>query len=159
MEEPSGAPAGAHRLACAVLLLSREMELTHRIRRTRDFLGRQTAAAVGTLVLFTAACSAPAYLRLCEADAELSARANASLRVEAGVTGPQKIQASAYRGVVALLGKATAAECLRAEQAVRQLPGVNRVNNLILIVDAPPAAESPAAGGAPLVALRGQQSE
>ena len=110
-------------------------------------------------MLLTAACSAPGYSRLREADAELSAKANALLRAETGVTGPQRIEARAYRGVVALLGEATAAEGERAEQAVRALPGVARVHNLILIVDAPPTAESPAAGGAPLVALRGQQSE
>jgi osmotically-inducible protein OsmY len=111
------------------------------------------------LMLLTAACSAPGYSRLREADAELTAMANASLQAQAGVAVTQKIEARSYRGVVALLGEATAAEVSRAEQAVRQLPGVHRVNNLVLIVDAPPTAESPAAGGAPLVALRGPQSE
>jgi BON domain len=135
------------------------MELAHRMPATRRFPGRPTALALGTLVLLTAACSAPGYSRLREADAELSAKANASLRAEAGAGGQQKIEARAYRGVVALLGEATAAEVQRAERTVRALPGVARVNNLILIIDAPPTAESPAAGGAPLVALRGQQSE
>lgn len=85
-------------------------------------------------------CASPAYHRLRAADEQLSRKANASLREQLPGTC-RGVEARAYRGVVTLLGDAqTPAQRGLAQKAVESLPGVERVNNLILVADFSAAA-------------------
>ena len=92
------------------------------------------------LILAGVSCASPTYHRLRLADEQLSQKANASLR-ERLPAGCRGVEARAYRGVVTLLGPAlTPAQRELAQQAVEGVPGVERVNNLILVADFPAAA-------------------
>ena len=115
---------------------------------------RAPIAAAALLVALAAGCAGPRYARLRRTDEGLSAAANRSLR-EAGFSG-RSVEARTHGGVVALLGKVGRPEDVRrAERAVEAIPGVLRVNNLILIDEGPPrTAEFAAANRAPIVAAR-----
>lgn len=108
------------------------------------------------LIMAGASCASPAYHRLRAADEQLSGKANASLREQLPDTG-RGLEARAFRGVVTLLGQAqTPALRELAQQAVESLPGVDRVNNLILVEDLSAAAIAPPAEADSVVAARAQ---
>ena len=107
------------------------------------------------LILAGASCASPAYYRLRAADEQLSGKANASLREQPGIG--RGVEARAFRGVLTLLGQAqTSAQRELAQQAVEGLPGVDRVNNLILIADFSEAAIAAPAEADSVVAARVQ---
>ena len=108
------------------------------------------------VLLASAACASPAYHRLRVADEQLSRNANASLRERLPATC-RGVEARAYRGVVTLLGHAeTREQHGLAERAVEGLPGVDRVNNLILLADFSAAAMSAPAEADSVAAARVQ---
>ena len=116
---------------------------------------RMTGCAL-LLLLAGAACASPAYHRLRAADEQLSRKVNASLREQLRGTCPG-VEARAYRGVITLLGQAqTPAQRGIAQQAVEGLPGVERVNNLILVADLSAAANAAPAEADSVVAARVQ---
>lgn len=130
------------------------MRLSRRILRPAALFRRRLACAAVLAGLAAAGCAGSAYARLRHADEGLSHAANRSLRAQGFPA--RRVEARAYRGVIALMGRvASPEEFARAERAVEGLPGVRRVNNLILIDESSPrTAESAAAKGTPLVAAR-----
>ena len=108
------------------------------------------------VVVAGASCASPSYHRLRAADEQLSRKANASLREQLPGTG-RGVEARAYRGVVTLLGDAqTPAQRGLAQQVVEGLPGVDRVNNLILVADFSAAAMPAPAEADSVAAARAQ---
>ena len=100
----------------------------------RTFLPARPAAAVAALGFAAilgafAGCSTTHRLAV-DADRDVSSRANGALAT-AGFD-PGRIEARAYRGVVALLGEADEIEAREAQRVISEVPGVVRVNNLVL---------------------------
>lgn len=75
-------------------------------------------------------CASSAYEERVARDEQLSRTAN--LALEAAGVDTQRIEARSYLGVVALLGSADETEVAVARRVVSGLPGVVRVNNLVL---------------------------
>lgn len=100
------------------------------------------------VLAFSAGCATPTYKRVAEQDDRLSLRVNDALGVEIG----REVESRAYRGVVALFGKMpTEQGRQRAESVARTVPGVVRVNNLILVEEEPDSSK--AAGSAPVTGV------
>jgi hypothetical protein len=76
-----------------------------------------------------AGCSTTHRLAV-DADREVSGRANGALTAAGFESG--RIEARVYRGVVALLGEADESEAREAQRVVSAVPGVVRVNNLVV---------------------------
>jgi len=112
------------------------------------------AAALAILVAATcgAACTSATYTERVSRDQELTRKANVAL-ADAGVD-TRRIEAQSYFGVVALLGRADENEVAAARRAVSELPGVVRVNNLVLTEGISSASGFTRADGrkAPLIA-------
>ena len=92
------------------------------------------AAAVAALgfaavLCVFAGCSTTHRLAV-DSDREVSGRANGALTAAGFDSG--RIEARCYRGVVALLGEADETEAREAQRVVSTVPGVLRVNNLVL---------------------------
>lgn len=99
---------------------------------------------------FAVGCAGAAHKAATAADRELSRQANAALS-EAGVD-TQRVEASSYHGVVALLGEADADQSREAQRAVLSVPGVVRVNNLVLSGGSSTSSGYARAQRAPMVA-------
>lgn len=105
----------------------------------------------------TSACASSAHGMAVSADRELSRRANEAL-VAAGTAGAEgetnRIEATGYRGVVSLLGESSDTAAQEAERVVRAVPGVVRVNNLLISNEGPSATSGSARSEkAPIAAL------
>jgi osmotically-inducible protein OsmY len=111
------------------------------------------AACVATAFL-AAGCGSSAYTRRRDKDALLSARVGQELAATPALTGA-RVEARSHWGVVALLGE-VADETIRSEagRVAGAIPGVARVDNLILVVKegGPSAAGSTPAKGALILA-------
>jgi hypothetical protein len=106
-------------------------------------------AAAVILVAATAAggCGSAAYTRRTAEDARIAALVQQQLATTAQLSS-DSVQARSYCGVVALVGEVPKDEQKRAAgQAAIAVPGVVRVNNLILVVKGDSQAE-----GSPLPA-------
>lgn len=101
-------------------------------------------------------CASSAYRTATAADRDLSNRANQALG-EAGID-THRLEARAYRGVVVLLGEAESGEIREAQQTVLSLPGVVRVNNMVLSGGPSASSGFSRAKRAPIVA-RAQTAE
>jgi hypothetical protein len=98
-----------------------------------------------TLLVLGAGCGSSDYAVRRQADEQLAARIGVELaRVPALSTA--KVEARSHWGVIALIGETPDEESRReAERIAGSVPGVARVNNLILVVK----GDSRAAGSAP----------
>jgi hypothetical protein len=124
------------RLARAVLCTSIGMSNT-----TPDRTKVLAAAAI-LLAGFAAGCGSSAYARRTDQDQLLSARVDERLAATSSLAG-SRVEAKSHWGVVALLGEVPEEQLKReAEQVATTVPGVVRVNNLILV-----AKEASRAGG------------
>lgn len=110
-------------------------------------------ATLALAVLGTAGCGSADYARRQEADRALSTLVGERLASDPTVLSA-KLDARAHSGVVALVGEAPDENVrVEAERIVRVMPGVARVDNLILVVKGDSRAEgSTPAKGALLMA-------
>ena len=100
-------------------------------------------AAFALILLGAAACGSADYAARRLADERLSAHVSDEV---ASALSRAKVKARSHWGVVALVGEAPDEESRReAERIAASVPGVARVNNLILVVK----GDSRAAGSAP----------
>ena len=112
----------------------------------------RTRKILATAALFLSAvgaggCGSSAYARRSAEDARISALIERRLTSAAGLSGT-KVQARSHRGVVALVGEVPEEQLKRdAGLLAVAVPGVVRVNNLILVVKGASQAE-----GSPLPA-------
>lgn len=117
--------------------------------------GRANRLLAGPLLLafFAVGCGSSAYERRTGADRLLSARVDESLAASSALSG-LKVEGRSHYGVVALLGEVPDDGLSRhAEQLASEVPGVVRVNNMILVVSGSSrAAESAPARGAMFIA-------
>lgn len=110
--------------------------------------GRILAAAPVLLTLLAAGCGSSIYARRENGDRQLSAQVDERL-VSAPALSSLKLEAKSHGGVVALLGEVPEEGLkLQAEKLASTVPGVIRVNNLILVVKSASKSEgsSPAEG-------------
>jgi hypothetical protein len=121
----------------------RSLRLTKILATTAVFLA---AAGAG-------GCGSSAYSRRTADDARLSALVEQRLAATSSLSG-SKVQARSHRGVVALVGEVREEQLAReAGQLAVAVPGVVRVNNLILVVKGDSQAEgSPLPAGSLLIA-------
>ncbi|HEX9303028.1 MAG TPA: BON domain-containing protein [Thermoanaerobaculia bacterium] len=102
------------------------------------------AAAAILLAVFAAGCGSSAYARRTDQDRLLSVRVDERLAATSSLAG-SKVEAKAHWGVVALLGEVSEEQLKgEAERVATTVPGVVRVNNLILV-----AKGASRAGGLP----------
>jgi len=109
---------------------------------------RLVAAALLAAVASAVGCGSSAYARRTAEDQRLSARVEERLAATSAL-GRARVQARSHWGVVALLGEVPEEQWKHAaEQLAATIPGVVRVNNLILVVKGASRAEgsSPPAG-------------
>lgn len=110
--------------------------------------GRILAAASLLLPLIAAGCGSSTDARRENRDRQLSAQVDDRLASTPALSSV-KLEAKSHRGVVALLGEVPE-EALKpqAEKVATTVPGVVRVNNLILVVKSASKSEgsSPAEG-------------
>lgn len=124
----------------------------------RARLGPAAAVLLGVsaILAFSAGCATPTYRRATEQDRRLSLHVNSALGVEIG----REVEGRAYHGVVALIGKVpTEQGRQRAETLARTVPGVVRINNLILVeeeADSSKAVGSAPVTGVPVIAARAE---
>jgi plasmid replication initiation protein len=118
---------------------------------------RRTKILATTAVFLAAAgaagCGSSTYARRTADDARLSALVEQRLAATSSLSG-SKVQARSHRGVVALVGEVREEQLAReAGQLAVAVPGVVRVNNLILVVKGDSQAEgSPLPAGSLLIA-------
>jgi hypothetical protein len=100
-------------------------------------------ASFALFLLGAAGCGSADYAARRKADERLSARVSIEL---AAALSTAKVEARSHWGVIALVGEAPDEESRReAERIAGSIPGVARVNNLVLVVK----GDSRAAGSAP----------
>lgn len=111
------------------MLLSQVVTWRTKLLRTRPLFG----AALG-VALLGVGCGSTQYAQRREADQRLSATIGERLAAEPALSS-SRLQARSHRGVVALLGEVPDDD-LKSEagRVARGVPGVARVNNLILVV-------------------------
>jgi len=110
--------------------------------------GRTLTAAALLLGFAAASCGTSSYARRERVDRQLTVQVRDRLAATAELS-TVRIDAKSYAGVVALLGEAPDEDSrLRAERVAGAVPGVVRVNNLILVVKSASKTEgsSPAQG-------------
>lgn len=118
---------------------------------------RRTKILATTAVFLAAAgaagCGSSAYARRTADDARFSALVEQRLAATSRLSG-SKVQARSHWGVVALVGEVREEQLAReAGQLAVAVPGVVRVNNLILVVKGDSQAEgSPLPAGSLLIA-------
>ncbi|HEX9149414.1 MAG TPA: BON domain-containing protein [Thermoanaerobaculia bacterium] len=102
-------------------------------------------AAIAIAVLGAAGCGSSEYARRTDADRTLSAQVGERLAADPALSAAN-VAARSHSGVVALVGEAPNDEArLEAERVAGAVPGVARVDNLILVAK----GDSRAAGSAP----------
>jgi osmotically-inducible protein OsmY len=100
------------------------------------------------VALLGVGCGSTQYAQRREADQRLSATVGERLAAEPALSS-SRLEARSHRGVVALLGEVPDDGLKRdAERVAREVPGVARVNNLILVVkgDSETGGSTPAKG-------------
>lgn len=110
--------------------------------------GRALAAAAILLASTATGCGTSAYAQRERVDRQLTVEVRDRLASTAALSAA-RIDAKSYAGVVALLGEAPDEDArLQAERVAGAVPGVVRVNNLILVVKSASKTEgsSPAQG-------------
>jgi hypothetical protein len=110
--------------------------------------GRILLAASLLLPVFAASCGSSSYARRETGDRQLSARVDERL-ASASELSSLKLQAKSHWGVIALLGKVREERFkVQAGELATSVPGVVRVNNMILVVKGVSKSEgsSPAEG-------------
>lgn len=110
--------------------------------------GRILAAASLLLPLIAAGCGSSTYARRQSGDRQLSAHVDERL-ASASALSSLKLEAKSHWGVVVLLGEVYEERLkMQAEQLATSVPGVVRVNNMILVVKGVSKSEgsSPAEG-------------
>jgi osmotically-inducible protein OsmY len=119
-------------------------------RRTRLVA---TAAVLLSAAAVAVGCGSSAYARRTAEDQRLSARVEERLAAMSALARA-RVEARAHWGVVALLGEVPDEQWKHAaEQLAATIPGVVRVNNLILVVKGASQAEgSPPPAGSLLIA-------
>lgn len=99
-------------------------------------------------------CFSSTYARQRDADRQLSARVGEQLAA-VPVLSTAKVAARSHRGVVALLGEVPDEDSkLEAERIAGAVPGVARVDNMILVVKGDSRAEGSAPAGGALILAR-----
>jgi hypothetical protein len=121
-------------------------------RKTSKRFGRAVQAAGAALLAATlgAGCASSTHTAAVAADREIDRRANEAI-AEAGLD-TQRLEARSYRGVVTLLGQGQDGEVQEAQRAVLSVPGVVRVNNLVLSGGSSTSSGFARAKGAPIIA-------
>jgi len=110
--------------------------------------GGTLAAAAILLAVTAAGCGSSSYARRERVDRELTAQVRDRIASTPALSAA-RIDAKSYSGVIALLGEVPDEESrTRAESVTVAVPGVLRVNNLILVVKSASKTEgsSPAEG-------------
>lgn len=103
-------------------------------------------AVIGIVILGAAGCGSSDYARRRDADQRLSARVGERLAADPALSAAN-LAARSHSGVVALLGEAPSEQArVEAERIAGAVPGVARVDNLILVAK---EGDSRAAGSAP----------
>src|SRR5688500_13377503 len=96
--------------------------------------GKILPAALLLLPLIAAGCGSSTYARRANGDRQLSAQVDDRL-ASTPTLSSVRLEAKSHWGVVALLGEVPEEELrLQAEQVASAVPGVVRVNNMILVV-------------------------
>src|SRR5512132_2366123 len=118
---------------------------------------RSAKLVIGGVLLisvFAAGCASSTYVRRHDEDRRLSALVDERLAASP-VLSAGKVEAKSHWGVVALLGEVPD-ESLRseAERVASAVPGVARVNNLILVVQEASRAEGSAPANGTLLMAR-----
>jgi hypothetical protein len=117
--------------------------------RTTARCARRTLVAAALLLAGIAAgCGSSSYARREQGDRQLSALVGERLASSPALS-TVRLDAKSHRGVIALLGEVPGEELkAQAETIAAMVPGVVRVNNLILVVksDSKSAGSSPATG-------------
>jgi osmotically-inducible protein OsmY len=122
-------------------------------KRSRHSTRILATAAVLLAAAGAGGCGSSAYSRRTAEDARLSALVEQRLAATSSLSG-SKVQARSHWGVVALVGEVREEQLAReAGQLAVGVPGVVRVNNLILVVKGNSQAEgSPLPAGSLLIA-------
>ena len=108
--------------------------------------GRVLAAALLLLPLYAAGCGSSTYARRANGDRQLSAQVDDRLASTPALSSV-RLAAKSHWGVVALLGEVPEEELrLQAETVASTVPGVVRVNNLILVVKSVSKSEGSSPG-------------
>jgi hypothetical protein len=116
--------------------------------------GRTLSAAVFLLAVTAAGCGSSAYARRETADRQLTAQVRERL-ASAPALSSARIDAASYSGVVALLGEVPDEDLkARAEKVAGAVPGVVRVNNLILVAKSASKTEGSSPGQGALIISR-----
>jgi len=112
-----------------------------------------TLLAVAILGSLSLGCASASFSRSREQDRSLSLRVNETL--SAG-TLEGKVEGRAFHGVLTLVGEVASEEArARAGALAREVAGVARVNNMVLVVgDSPGTVGSAPVQGTPLKAAR-----
>jgi osmotically-inducible protein OsmY len=103
-------------------------------------------AAIGVAILGAGGCGSSDYARRREADSSLTAQVGERLAADPALIDAN-VAARTHSGVVALVGEAPNDQArLEAERVAGAVPGVARVDNLILVAkgDSKAAASAPA---------------
>ncbi len=118
------------------------------MRKTRLLPAGPLIAALLAVALLGVGCGSTQYAQRREADQRLSATVGERLAAEPALSS-SRLHARSHRGVVALLGEVPD-ENLKGEagRVASEVPGVARVNNLILVVkgDSETGGSTPATG-------------
>ncbi|HEY6066125.1 MAG TPA: BON domain-containing protein [Thermoanaerobaculia bacterium] len=122
--------------------------------RTKPGRPKILVAASIALLFAGAGCGSADYALRRESDARLSARVDLDLAASPALA-TSKVQARSHWGVVALIGEAPDEDSRNAAGRIAgAVPGVARVNNLILVVKGDSRAEGSAPAKAALILTR-----
>lgn len=116
--------------------------------------GRTLVAAALFLAATAAGCGSSAYARRDRADRQLTVQVRGELAAVQTLSAA-RIDATSYSGVVALFGEVPDEDLrLRAEKVAGAVPGVVRVNNLILVAKSASKTEGSSPGQGALIISR-----
>ena len=112
------------------------------------------AAALLLLPLVAAGCGSSSYARRESGDRQLSAEVDERL-ASTPTLSSARLEAKSHGGVIALLGEVPGEELkVEAERIASAVPGVVRVNNLILVVKSASKSEGSSPGQGALIISR-----
>jgi BON domain-containing protein len=124
------------------------------MRTTARRPGKLLAAASLLLPLITAGCGSSSYARRESGDRQLSASVDGKLSSTATLSSV-RLEAKSHWGVIALLGEVPDEKLkIEAERIATAVPGVVRVNNLILVVKSASKSEGSSPGQGALIISR-----
>lgn len=116
------------------------------MRKTTRRPGRTLAAAALLLPWIAAGCGSSTYARRERVDRQLTVEVRERIASTPELSSA-RIEAKSYSGVIALLGEAPDEESkVGAERVASAVPGVVRVNNLILVVKSASKTEGSSPG-------------